>query len=73
MQLAGKPDEYLMGDVNLDGEITEEDSSLVMQISAGTASAMDLQRQLADLNEDGNITAVDARYVLQIIEGIRVQ
>lgn len=55
---------YLLGDVNMDGKITDEDSSLINEISVGSIIPNGIQKILADVNMDGKINAIDASKIL---------
>lgn len=56
----------LPGDVNLDGEITAEDSRLALRASANLESLTNKQKQAADMNSSGTVEAADARIILQL-------
>ncbi len=55
----------MMGDVNLNGEITAADARLALRISAGLESADRIVRAAADMNGDGSVSAADARLILR--------
>lgn len=50
---------YQLGDVNMDGAITEDDLTLMNQYLENTASLTDKQIKLADVNKDGVINSGD--------------
>lgn len=61
-----------LGDINLDGTLTQADAQAILQYSASASvgnapSISNLQLFLADVNNDGSIDAVDASAVLSMI------
>lgn len=64
---------YLVGDVNLDGEITAADARLALRISAqidGYPVVTSVKFKNTDVNGDGVITAADARIILRVSSGM---
>lgn len=57
--------DLVIGDVNQDGKLTQEDAELILRFASGTVTPTETQKELADMNKDGKITAVDARIVLK--------
>ena len=57
------PEEYLRGDVNLDGEIDLSDINAVVDIILGR----DIYAARADVNSDGEITIADINVIIDII------
>ena len=57
------PEEYLRGDVNLDGEIDLSDINAVVDIILGR----DIYTARADVNSDGEITIADINVIIDII------
>ncbi len=55
---------YILGDVNLDGEITILDAKWVLQNIVRLRSLDGLSLKAADMNQDGKITILDARLIL---------
>lgn len=55
----------LKGDVNGDGEITEDDALLTLRRSVGLETFTETQENAADMDDDGEITAADAREILR--------
>ncbi len=55
---------YILGDVNLDGEITILDAKWVLQNIVRLRSLGGLSLKAADMNQDGKITILDARLIL---------
>ncbi len=63
--------QFVLGDVNKDGDITATDARIVLQNVAGLREFDNAEKELADINKDGNVTATDARIILQIVAGLR--
>lgn len=62
--------DYIIGDANLDGELTQEDVKYIGNISIGMyPNITETQRRLADVNKDGKITTEDGMLVLMKING----
>lgn len=61
--------DYLLGDVNGDGNITAQDASLVLQLVAKkvTSETEGVTYGAADVNGDGQVTAQDASLILQYV------
>ena len=57
------PEEYLRGDVNLDGEVDLSDINAVVDIILGR----DIYAARADVNSDGEITIADINVIIDII------
>lgn len=64
----GKP-ESVVGDVNLDGEVTAADITLLYDILLGNVEIDDELAVLADVNKDGTVTAADVTRVYDILLG----
>lgn len=60
---------YELGDVNMDGEVTEADYNIVNDFLQGTGTLTDKQFKLADMNSDGKIDAMDTYLLIQKING----
>ena len=56
---------YLLGDVDMDGKLSNDDADLVLKYVAGNAKLTSTQLKVADMNEDGKITATDANMILK--------
>ena len=54
-----------LGDVNLDGKVTSEDSRLILRMSVGSEK----EKALADVNQDGAVTSEDSRLALRMSTG----
>jgi len=72
--LVGKPylfedDKFIFGDVDLSGEITNNDAQLIMNYLVGNDILSEVQIVLADVNQDNNISAGDSVIVQQYING----
>ncbi|MBO4722285.1 MAG: CotH kinase family protein [Muribaculaceae bacterium] len=66
----GEP-EKVAGDVNLDGEVTAADITLLYGILLGNVDLNNDLATLADVNEDGEITAADVTRIYDILLGNR--
>ncbi len=55
---------YILGDVNLDGEITVLDAKWTLQYIAALRSLEALSLKTADMNQDGKISVLDAKLIL---------
>ena len=51
--------DYESGDVNMDGEITQEDLTLIQSYILGTETLTGKQFKLADMNEDSIVDTAD--------------
>lgn len=58
--------DYVLGDVNLDGEVTAADARLALRACANLMVLEGLAEIAADYNENGKLTAADARYILRV-------
>ena len=56
---------YDLGDVNMDGELTAQDASLILRSTVGLAQLTDDQKLLADVNMDGRVDEEDAQLILR--------
>ena len=64
--IALPPDDFLAGDVDLDGAVTAEDARLALRVSVGLDELTDPVAFLAaDVDRDGKITSADARAILR--------
>ncbi len=59
----------ILGDVDLDGDITVMDSTLIKKYLVQLSVLNERQQLSADVNEDGNITILDATCIEKIIVG----
>ncbi|MGN0565195.1 MAG: dockerin type I repeat-containing protein [Candidatus Limousia pullorum] len=58
------PDDYELGDVNMDEEINVLDVSLIQKFLVNLVSASDkFDKSLADYNQDDKINIIDATYI----------
>lgn len=62
-------DNYLMGDVDGDGDVTAIDARKVLRFSVGSDTLTDAQYALADVNGDGDADAQDAGTILNYSVG----
>ena len=60
-------DDFYFGDVNLDGDVTISDATLVQKYIAELVELDELQLELADVNGDGEINISDATYIQKMI------
>lgn len=66
----GNTSEYMYGDINLDGQITVKDATLLQKYLADSESLSELQLTLADVTVDGKITIKDATAIQKFVAGI---
>lgn len=59
---------YVVGDVNMDGQITEADYNLVLAYDVGSKGLTDKQLFLADVNGNGVVNTIDALKILQMLQ-----
>ena len=64
--LAGR----MAGDVDGDGKITSEDSSLVLKATVGLIQLTEIQRQCADIDGDGSVNSEDSGYINEMANGL---
>lgn len=62
-------DMYQLGDVNMDGSITQDDAEEVMNYLGGSADFSSVQKVLADVNFDGKISMNDAMAIMDVTNG----
>lgn len=62
-------DDYLLGDVNLDGKVTAADAALILRYLDGLDVLSDEQLRNADVNLDGEVTQEDADAILNYVTG----
>ena len=60
---------YRLGDVNMDGSITQDDADEIMNYLGGSADFSSVQKVLADVDFDRIIENIDAMAVMDIING----
>lgn len=62
--------EYMIGDANMDGEITVTDATLIQKFCVGLATPEnETARKLADVNGDGTISIADATLIQKYLVG----
>ena len=59
-------EEYVLGDVTMDGKINSSDARLALRAAAKVETLTELQQKLADVDADGKVKAGDARTILRI-------
>ncbi len=64
---AGYSNSILYGDINGDGEVTEEDVELILNYIFGLTTLTSAQESIADVNHDGKVDATDAIIICKII------
>ena len=62
--------DYLLGDVNGDGQVTVVDATLIQKYIAGLVTLSDTQKAAADVNNDGSVSIVDATQIQKYIAGL---
>lgn len=62
-------DNYCMGDVTGDGNVTAADARLILQFSSSSVTLSPNQYVLGDVNGDSQVTASDAQAILQYSSG----
>ena len=60
---------YQLGDVNMDGSITQDDANEIMNYLSGSADFSSVQKVLADVNFDRELTIFDSMRITEIING----
>lgn len=60
---------YRLGDVNMDGSITQDDANEIMNYLGGSADFSSVQKVLADVDFNGMIEPIDAIMIAGIING----
>ena len=59
-----------MGDVNLDGAVTQDDVMLLCRAAMGAAVLNETQKRAADVDGNGQADTTDAAYINQYIGGV---
>ena len=62
--------DYLLGDVNGDGQVTVVDATLIQKYIAGLVTLSDTQKAAADVNNDGSVSVIDATLIQKYIAGL---
>ena len=60
---------YRLGDVNMDGSITQDDAGEIMNYLGGSSDLSSVQKVLSDVNFDREIIYEDAMFIADIING----
>ena len=60
---------YRMGDVNMDGSLTQDDAIEIANYLGGGADFSSVQKVLSDVNFSGMIDQLDTMYAMDIING----
>lgn len=62
-------DMYQLGDVNMDGSITQDDATEIMNFISGESNPTTIQKVISDVNFDGQYDFSDAMTVMETING----
>ena len=62
--------DYMLGDVNGDGNISVLDATLIQKYIAGLVTFSDTQKAAADVNGDGSVSVLDATLIQKYIAGL---
>ncbi len=62
--------QYILGDVNSDGNVNAADARLALRISAELDTPTDIQNKAADVDLNGTVNASDARLILRYSAGL---
>lgn len=60
---------YRLGDVNMDGSLTQDDAMEIMNYMGGSADFSSVQKVLSDVDFDGMIQQIDAMLIMDIANG----
>lgn len=61
----------MLGDMNLDGKLTQEDVDLLNNLLGGIGeNPTQLDEMLADVNQDGESSTADSLLLLRKLEGL---
>ena len=60
----------VLGDANLDGEVTAADAAQILRAVVGLVELSEDETNLADANKDGKVSAADAAFVLRALVGL---
>ena len=68
---SSNPDEeFILGDVDGDGEITVKDATLIQKFAVELEALSDKQRNAADINGDCTISILDATVIQKYVAGL---
>ncbi len=70
LSVALSPAQALIGDVNLDDEVTKADSDLIANFRVGNVASLPSPDN-ADVNQDGRVDVADGLIILQFVRGLR--
>ena len=68
--IAALEPDYLLGDVDLNGEVKAADARLALRASVGLETLSATQQKAADVDKSGEIKAADARLILRASVGL---
>lgn len=60
---------FQIGDVNMDGSLTQDDANEIMNYLGGSADFSSVQKVLADVDLDGMLAFTDATSIIAVIKG----
>ena len=63
-------EEFTLGDVNADGQITSADARTTLRAAVGLDELTESQKKAADADKNGEITSADARLILRASVGL---
>jgi len=68
--IAALEPDYMLGDVDMNGEIKAADARLALRASVGLETLSEIQKKAADVDKNGEIKAADARLILRASVGL---
>lgn len=63
---------YVYGDVNLDGTVDVEDSTLIQKVIVNVATLTDMQKKVADVTKNGEIDTHDVQEINRYVSQLKV-
>ena len=64
------PEQFIIGDVNMNGVLDDEDSALIRAYILETSGLTPFQELLADVNQSGDVTLKDSTMIRYAVEGL---
>lgn len=68
--IAALEPDYLLGDVDMNGEVKAADARLALRASVGLETLSEVQKKAADVDKNGEVKAADARLILRASVGL---
>lgn len=68
--IAALEPEYILGDVDMNGEVKAVDARLALRASVGLETLSEVQTKAADADKNGEVKATDARLILRASVGL---